>query len=163
MAAFADLYRQYVRQVYRFMLTLSGNESEAEEMTQETFYRAFLNIDKFEGRCSLYTWLCRIGKNTWIQYNRKKKTLSLYEAENRYCDADISEQAERREKIGAVRRAIMNLPEPYREVLIYRTYGQISFKEIAAMAGKTESWAKVTYFRGKEKLRKELGEYENEL
>ena len=73
MAKFQDIYEEYAQPVYRFLLSLSGSEDLAEELLQETFYQALQHIDRFEGRCSLYTWLCQIGKNAWIKEMRRNK------------------------------------------------------------------------------------------
>ena len=76
MSAFQKVYETYAQPVYRFLLTLAGNEDLAEELLQETFYQAFQHIDRFEGRCSLYTWLCQIGKNAWIKECRRNRRYS---------------------------------------------------------------------------------------
>ncbi len=156
MANFSETYEEYVRKVYRFLLTLSGSESLAEELTQQTFYKAFLHIEHFEGRSSLYTWLCQIGKNEWLMECRKKKMVSYNElvefSDNKNPETVAVRHAEQR----LVQEAILRMPSLYRDVMIFRTYGELPFAEIAKILGKTESWAKVTYFRGKEKLKMEL-------
>lgn len=158
MANFSEVYAKYAKQVYRFLLSLSGSEQQAEELTQQTFYKAFLHIDRFEGRSSLYTWLCGIGKNEWLMDCRKKSCLPLEEISQRETEG-VEAEILRREIQIAVRRALLALPEPYRDVLIMRTYGDVPFAQIAAAHGKSESWAKVIYFRGKDRLRKELEGY----
>lgn len=160
MANFSEVYTKYAKQVYRFLLSLSGSEQQAEELTQQTFYKAFLHIDRFEGRSSLYTWLCGIGKNEWLMACRKKTLLPLDEIMQVEEAEGVETAVLRRETQIAVRRALLALPEPYRDVLIMRTYGEVPFAQIAAAHGKSESWAKVTYFRGKDRLRKELEGYQ---
>lgn len=81
MAVFKEIYQEYGKRVYRFLLVLTGSAQDAEELLQETFYQAFLHVDKFEGRCSMYTWLCQIGKNAWLQECRRKKRFSEKELE----------------------------------------------------------------------------------
>ena len=76
MASFQNIYEEYAQPVYRFLLSLTGNDDLAEELLSETFYQAFRHIDKFEGRCNLYTWLCQIGKNAWIKECRRNKRYS---------------------------------------------------------------------------------------
>jgi RNA polymerase sigma-70 factor (ECF subfamily) len=128
----------------------------AEELTQQTFYKAFLHIEHFEGRSSLYTWLCQIGKNEWLMECRKKTIVSYNElneiSDNKNPETEAVRHAEQR----LVQEAIQRMPSLYRDVMIFRAYGELSFAEIASIFGKTESWAKVTYFRGKEKLKMEL-------
>lgn len=153
---FSEIYEEYVRKVYRFLLVLSGNEFIAEELTQQTFYKAFLHIKSFEGRCSLYTWLCQIAKNEWLMECRKKKAVNYDTLKEISSNINPEEQAQRHVDQKLILESIQRLAPLYRDVLIYRTYGQLSYAEIAKTLGKSESWAKVTYFRGKEKLRKEL-------
>ncbi len=155
MGGFEELYRTQGRAVYRFLLALSGDEALAEELLQETFYQAFLHIDQFEGRSSLYTWLCRIGKNAWLKECRRR---------NRYADAPIEEltlparqgnpeeEALRAEELRRIRRAVVQLPEPLGEVFILHTFGEMKLCDIAALLGKSESWARVTYFRARKEI-----------
>ena len=72
---FEDVYKLYYRDVYYFLLSLSGNPQTAEELTQETFYRALQNIHRFKGNCHLKTWLCQIAKNTYLSWIKKQKHL----------------------------------------------------------------------------------------
>lgn len=159
MSDFQRTYEEYARPVYRFLLSLTGSENQAEELLQETFYQAFLHIGRFEGRCNLYTWLCQIGKNAWLKECRRSK---------RYCetsyddlpvaDAGLSleEQTVRNEEYRNVQRVLQGLAEPYRNVFILHTLGGVKFKEIAYIYGKSESWARVTYFRAKQQIIKEV-------
>ena len=161
MAVFKEIYQEYGKKVYRFLLSLTGSAQEAEELLQETFYQAFLHVDRFEGRCSVYTWLCQIGKNAWLQECRRK---------SRFCERELEtlalpdrsmppeEQAIRREEYARVRQALLHLEEPYREVFIMHVFGGVKLKEIAAEYGKTESWARVTYYRAKQKICEEVSE-----
>lgn len=142
-----------------------------EELTQQTFYKAFLHIDSFKGKSSLYTWLCVIGKNEWISECRKRKTVFLQETQQDKMAAergtgaalifamesdDLESSYIKKEMQITIRRALLELPRPYQDVLIMRFYGDLPFKEIAAAHGKSESWAKMTYLRGKEKIKKKL-------
>ena len=156
---FQKIYNEYGRPLYRFLLALCGSPDWAEELLQETFYEALLHIDKFEGRCSMYTWLCQIGKNAWLKECRRR---------NRHADvppeeltlADPAPGPEetviRREQYEAIRQAIRNLPGPYKDVFILHHYGQLKFREIAAAYRKSESWARVTYHRAKQQIIQEV-------
>ncbi len=134
MAGFQEVYEQYGKAVYRFLLKLTGSEESAEELLQETFYQAFLHIDRFEGRSSLYTWLCQIGKNAWMKEWRRKKrfTDTVWEEER---SASVRTQPEeqflQKEEYGRVWQAIMKLEEPYKDVFILHAYGEVKLKEIA--------------------------------
>ncbi len=159
MRGFEELYKTQGKAVYRFLLTLTGDPHQAEELLQETFYQAFLHIDRFEGRSSLYTWLCQIGKNAWLRECRRR---------NRYADTpyedltleDPSPPPEdaiaRREEARRLRRAVRKLEDPHREVFILHAYGGLKLKEIAALHQKSESWARVTYFRARKILQEVL-------
>ncbi len=158
MAQFSEIYREHVQKVYRFLLVLTENEAQAEELTQQTFYKAFLNIGRFEERSSVYTWLCQIGKNEWLQECRKNQPVSFERIEEVAVKDSLEEDLVRKSQIAMIREAILGLSPPYRDVLILRTYGELPFAEIAALFGHSESWAKVTFFRGKEKLKKRMEE-----
>lgn len=144
--------------VYRFLLRLTGDEDQAEELLQETFYRALQHIDRFEGRCSLYTWLCQIGKNAWLKECRRSKRY-----EGAFDDLTLPSPALtpedaviQKETVRAIRQAIHRLKEPYKDVCILHLFGDVPLKEIAAIYGKSESWARVTFFRAKQQIIQEV-------
>ena len=66
-----EVYEQYFTVVYRYLLSLSHNTHIAEELTQETFFRAMKAIHKFKGECQLGTWLCQIAKYTYFSWKKK--------------------------------------------------------------------------------------------
>lgn len=159
MSGFQDIYENYSKPVYRFLLSLTRKEEMAEELLQETFYRAFLHMDQYEGRSSLYTWLCQIGKNAWLKECRRKNFYSEKPIE----ELDLTLENSSPETIAIinheyerVRKALMKLDEPYKDVFILHAYGEITLKEIAASYGKSESWARVTYFRAKQQILQEV-------
>ena len=156
MSDFQKIYDQYARMVYRFLLQLTANEDLAEELLQETFYRALQNIDRFDGRCSLYTWLCQIGKNAWYKELRSKKRFRDKTELETVSKEDPEELLIQKEQVAEIRKAIWNLPEPYRDVFVMHALGGMKLKEIAALYGKSESWARVTYYRGKQQIIKEV-------
>lgn len=158
MGDFSELYEEEAEKVYKFLLALTGDELLAEELTQQTFYKALLSMKLFQGKSSVYTWLCQIGKNEWFQELRRKKQLSTDTMADRSSGNHLEEEYIRKHQIDMVRKALLELPEPYRDVMILRTYGELPFSEIAAMYGHTENWAKVTFFRGKQKLKIEMEE-----
>lgn len=159
MAAFQDIYNRYGRPVYRFLLSLTRDEGWAEELLQETFYQAFLHIDRFEGRSSLYTWLCQIGKNAWLKECRRKERMAEQpweELDMPSGEATPEVQVIQQEEYRRVRQAILRLEEPYRDVFILHAYAGLKLKEIAAAFGKSESWARVTYYRAKQQIVQEV-------
>lgn len=159
MAAFQKIYEEYAQPVYRFLLSLAGKEDLAEELLQETFYQALQHIDRFEGRCTLYTWLCQIGKNAWLKECRRSKRYSDVRWDDLKIPADrpsLEAQAIFRDECQRARRAIQQLEDPYRDVFILHALGGIKLKEIAYIYGKSENWARVTYFRAKQKIAQEV-------
>ena len=159
MSGFQKIYEEYAQPVYRFLLSLAGNEDLAEELLAETFYQAFRYIDRFEGRCSLYTWLCQIGKNAWLRECRRSKRYREIRPEDvNSPDRKLSleEQVINREMYREILGVVQILQEPYRDVFILHAIGEVALKEIANMYEKTESWARVTYFRAKKMIAQEV-------
>ena len=152
---FKEIYEEYGKAVYRFCLSLTGNVDEAEELLQETFYRAFLSADRFEGRSTVYTWLCQIGKNAWRNECRRRKRFDALPVEEHSLTDTAPTPEDRsiqRDEYAQVRRAVFQLDEPYKEVFVLHVYGGLSLKEIAQAHGKSESWARVTYYRARQKI-----------
>ena len=161
MAGFEELYKAQGKPVYRFLLALTGDEHLAEELLQETFYQAFLHIDRFEGRSSLYTWLCCIGKNAWLRECRRRSRYAdtPYEELKLTDPTPTPEDATlRREQTQRLRQAVLALEDPQREVFILHAYGGLKLKEIAALHQKSESWARVTYFRARKTIQEVLSD-----
>ena len=151
---FSAVCQVYYDRLYRFLLALSGDPHQAEDLTQEVFYRALLHIDRYREQGQMFTWLCAIGKNLWLSQCRKNRAAP--EPLNDTPQPGPEETLSDREVQQELRRAVAALPEDYRDVVILHVYGDIPLKEISAMKGKSESWAKVTYYRAKQMLRQEL-------
>lgn len=159
MNSFQKVYEEYAKPVYRFLLSLTCNQDLAEELLSETFYQAFRHIDRFEGRCNLYTWLCQIGKNAWLKECRRNKRYSNVQLEDlKLSDMNpsLEEQCITKEMYGKVIKEIPKLDETYRDVFILHAIGEVKLKEIAGIYGKSESWARVTYFRAKQQIAEEV-------
>lgn len=140
--------------VYRYVLSLCGNEAQAQDITQETFLKALKSADKFAGESSLYTWLCAIAKNLWLNSCKKQKRETPTED---VFDTEISSKSMEQlvsEKDEAFRIHILlhRLPEPYKEVFSLRVFGQLPFADIASLFSKTESWARVTFYRARKMI-----------
>lgn len=161
MAVFEDIYRLYGKKVYLYLLSLTGNPDEAEELLAETFYRAFLHIDSFEERSSIFTWLCQIGKNAWSKECRRRKRLDEREiGEIDFGSRSVTPEMQfiKGEEQRRILQEIFKLNEPYKEVFILHVFGEMKLKEIAELYSKTEEWARVTYYRAKNKIAKKLEE-----
>ena len=155
---------EYYPLVYGYLLTLtSSNYDLAEELTQETFFRAIKNINRFKGEAKVSTWLCQIAKFTFWQYldkrNRSKEVLFSDSPDIPSLEL-VEETYQRQETNRALYDAIDKLDAGTRDVMLYRINGDLSFKEIGELMGKTENWARVTFYRGKQRLGKEMKGYE---
>ena len=148
------IYQQHAQTVYEFLLSQTRDPGLAEELTQETFYQAVRSIDRFDGKCKVSVWLCQIAKHLWYQQLRKQKREVPLSEEG--IDVPLpSAEEETLDRAGRLEllRQVHSLPEPCREVVYLRAFGDLSFREIGDVLGKTETWARVTFYRGKEKLR----------
>ena len=154
---FQEVYNLYFREVYRYALSLCRNDSIAEEITQETFYKALAKLDSFDGKCKISVWLCQIAKNTYISMCRKDKHLDP-DADTALIPSDgsMEEILCNQETAFAIHKVLHTLEEPYKEVFSLRTFGELSFKQIAELFGRTETWARVTYHRARLKIKEEL-------
>ena len=162
MGAFEEVYKQYYRQVYFYVLGLCRNEHIAEEITQETFFKVLEKMDTFRGECRINVWITQIAKNTFYNYCRRKKL----DPENYLEDVEenVAEQTQKsfeeklmdKEAAKEIHMVLHKMPEPYREVFWMRVFGELSFREIGNIHGKTESWARVAYHRAKLMIREEL-------
>lgn len=160
MEDFEAIYVQYFDGVYKYVFFLCRNETMAEEITQETFYRAMEHIDKFEGKCKLYVWLCQIAKNTFLTYAKKQKR---HVSET---DIDLSKQIEPsfeneildKETVWKLHKLLHELSDPYKEVFSLRVFGELPFSQIGELFGKSDSWARLIFYRAKKELRRNLDE-----
>ena len=158
MQEFEKLYKNYYPQVYCYVLKLCGDEALAEEITQETFFKVLKSVDSFKGECKFSVWVCQIAKNTLYTHLKKKKRLTDLPVEMLELESGESLENLVADKDMALRihEVLHVLEEPYREVFWMRTFGELSFLEIARIHRKTESWARVTYHRAKMKIKEEL-------
>ena len=157
---FEDIYQRFFRDVYLFVLTISKDPNIAEEITQETFFRALKEINNFRGSCSVKSWLCQIAKNLYISQMRKKNPLSCDDEEllfNVASKMNIEDEYIQREGALEIYKLVQKVDEPYKEVFLLRTLSDLSFKEIGEIFDKTESWARVTYHRARIKIQVIMG------
>lgn len=160
---FEALYRENHSRVYAFLFKLCGDHYLAEELTQETFYQAFLSIHRFRGGCEMFTWLASLAKHSYYKYLRKqKKRADEIDVDTlmRYCQDELSESPEeiymRDVTAQSVRRRLKALPDKVRDVMILRIYAELPFAQIGATLGITENSAKIIYFRAKKKILEEF-------
>lgn len=151
-----EIYDKYARMVYKFLLARTGNCDLAEELTQETFYRAVYSLKTYDGTCRVSTWLCQIAKHVWMQELEKRKK---YQADELPVDlifegAGAEETVLMAERKLALMKKLHQVKEPAREVMYLRIFGELSFGEIGEIMGQSETWARVTFYRGKKELMK---------
>lgn len=156
MEDFDKIYAEYYSEVYKFVLPLCQNPTLAEEITQESFFKALKSIDSFNGNCKLSTWLCKIARNTFYSYTKKHNRQVDYPLDAILSDENIEEQFADKEIAYAIHKVLHKLNEPYKEVFWLRIFGELSFAQIGALFEKTESWARVTYYRAKIMIKEEL-------
>ena len=163
---FEQIYSTYFKSVYLYVMQLSGNEHIAEEITSETFYKAINSINSFRGDCDMRVWLCQIAKNTYFTYLKKtKRVLSIDELSLQNVaepDDDIDAKIGEQEEARLIRKILHDMSEPYKEVFMWRVFGELSFKEIGNLYGKTDNWACVTYHRARKLIQSRLEEIEHE-
>lgn len=164
-----ELYRQYVQIVYRFLVSACHDPHLAEDLTQETFLRAWESLERFDHSCRLSTWLCQIARHVWMHELRKKKyrretSLEQSLEQNpgdficRYLVSRYDTEQSALNHINSQKAlaAIRELSPIVCQVLLYRLVGELSFQEIGDILGQTENWARVTFFRGRKKLKEAL-------
>ena len=155
-----EAYEQYFNTVYGYLCTLTGgNYNLAEELTQETFYRAMKKISEFRGESKMSTWLCQIAKYVYYQSldkKRRRKEVSFDEAVELAMQEDTQKSIEDAEAKMNIFKEIYKLSSPMRDVVMLRLTGELSFKEIGDIMAQSENWARVTFYRAKQILGKEL-------
>ena len=154
---FEQIYSEYFPRVYRYLLSLCSDPILAEELTQDTFYRAIEHSSSFRGECKLSVWLCQIARNCWLSHVRREKRKSpCHDAGGEADPGDMEEILIQKDSVFQIHRRLHTLPEPYREVFSLRIFAELSFAQIGGLFGKTEVWARVTYYRAKQKLKEDL-------
>lgn len=150
---FDEIYRLYADDIYRFLLKLTQNEAISQDILQETMLKAIISADKFKENCSIKTWLCTIAKNEYYNYLKRSdnKNLALDEdiqSHENTLDNYFSDRMQALE----LHSVLHNLEEPYKEIFTLRVFAELKFNEIGKIFGKSENWARVTFFRAKEKI-----------
>ena len=160
---FNEIYALYFQDVYKFLLALCHDEELAEELTQDTFFKAMKNYESFRGDCKISTWLCQIAKHSFFLYDkRRKRNVDLDAVSNELADDTNSIEIllGQKEQAFEIHKLLHHLSEPFKEVFSLRVLGELSFRDIAKLFDKTESWARVTFHRAKLKLIEQIKEEE---
>ena len=157
MADLESIYRQYSDTVFRFLMSKTGSVELAEELTQETFYQAVKSIDRYDGSSRITSWLCGIAQNVLYAHlrARQKDPLPLEDVPEQPV-VSTEDLVVTRDETRAILEAIRELPDPGGEIMRMRIFGGLSFKQIGAILGRTEVWARVNYYRAKQSEIKEV-------
>ena len=150
------LYEAHYMRVFSYAMTLSGDRSTAEEITQETFFRAFSKASGFRQESDEVTWLCAIAKNCFYDEKRRQSKTAPIPEEVPDTGKGIEQAAADRDSSFRIHVALHSLEEPFREIFELRVFGELSFREIGTIFGKTENWARVTYHRARLKLQERM-------
>lgn len=157
---FEKIYSTYFNDVFRYIRRLSGNEHIAEEITVDTFFKAMNSIDSFRGDCDIRVWLCQIAKNSYLSYLKKSGRIDNIEDAELLNIADPNETVEekfvRHDEAVQIQKILHDIPDPYKEVFMWRVFAELSFKQIGQIFGKSENWACVTYHRARNKIKERL-------
>ena len=153
----SKLYDTCYMQVYSYVMTLAKDQNAAQEITQETFYKAMTASRSFRGESECYSWLCAIAKNIFIDEKRRESRYQD-EPDETLADSgtDIEQSITDSETSFRIHMLLHSMEDPYKEVFQLRVFGELSFAQIGAIFGKTESWARVTYHRARLKLKERM-------
>ena len=135
------IYREYFTIVYRYTLSISRDAHLAEEITQETFVKAFQKLKSFRGDSDISVWLCQIAKNEYFQHLRKQKKKQAMQTMPENVIAGPEQELAKKEMRFRIQQILHDMEEPYKEVFYMRTYGEMSFKDIGKLFEKQETWA----------------------
>ncbi|MEK4627697.1 RNA polymerase sigma factor [Solibacillus sp. FSL R7-0682] len=148
---FEEIYQKYFNDVYLYMRSLALDENIAEEITQETFFKALKSIHQFDGKKDIRAWLFTIAKNTYFTHYKKQQR-QISQIEESALDVQMVEHLADEEQAFTIHYYLHRMEDPYKEVFTLRTFGELSFEKIGQLFGKSDGWARVTFYRAKKKL-----------
>ena len=154
-----EIYKNHSNAVYKYLFCLTNNEDLSEDLTQETFAIAVKEINKFKGDCKVSVWLCQIAKHLWFkELKKKQKNISIQEIEDLADTQTVEEIFFKKEEKLQLFKNMQKLEPKFRELIYLRMVGNLSFAEIGEILGKTANWARVNFYRAKQKI-KEVSNY----
>lgn len=158
MEDFDALYQRYLRDVYRYLYQLCGDPNEAEELTQSTFSIAFEKLDTFRGDSKISTWLYGIARLEYYSWCRKREKIPQeLNSEIPSAQRQPLDEVIRQEEVEQIMGIVRGLPEPYKEVFMLRTLGEMPYRNIGKLFGKGEAWGRVTYYRARKMIIERMG------
>ncbi len=156
MADFEELFSENYAFILKYLTKLCRDPSLAEELTQETFFRAYMNLSQLRDRDKAPVWLCQIAKNSYYAWHNASKKTEELDEELASDTPDLAESLIRKELSAEAFSRLHELEEPYKEVFLLHVFANLSLKEISTLFGKSESWTRVTFFRARKKLKEKL-------
>ncbi len=150
--SFAAVYERYFKDVFLYVRALSRDDALAEEVTAETFFKALKKLDSYRGDCDIRVWLCQIAKNTYFTHCKKLNRFAPMPETAAAEDFRLDDRLSDRDDAFQIHQFLHAMEEPYKEVFSLRVFGELPYAQIAALFGKSESWARVTYHRAKCKI-----------
>ena len=161
---FEKVYRAYYKDVELYLRAICRDESLAEELTAQTFFKTMHALPKFRGDCDIRTWLFTIARNCYFSHLRKTKQTESLENIKELQVPDTQKTLEEhvidKQQALMIHEILQNMPPTYKEVFSLRVFGQLSFEEIGTVFHKSANWACVTYHRTKQKIRNEIEQKE---
>lgn len=154
MESMDEIYKKYANLIKNYIFSITGNKDLSEEIMQETFVVAINQINNFRGDCEISVWLCSIAKKILYKTTKKNNSVNMvpiYELELADNKRIEDEYIKKNDKL-KLYEALQQLDANTREVMYLRLTGDLTFKEIGKILSKSENWARVTFFRGKQKL-----------
>lgn len=157
-----SVYRKHAEFVYKYLFSLCHEEDTAEELLQETFYQAIKSAKRYDGSCKVTTWLCQIAKHLWYQELERRRKYQCSDLNENTISKEkmVEEKLCQREQVMEIFQRVHILDETSKELFYLRVMGDFSFKEIGQIFNKNENWARVTFYRVKQKIMKGVNEYE---
>lgn len=154
---FEEIYATYFSDVYMYIRRLSRDEHLAEEITSETFFKAISSIESFRGDCDIRVWLCQIAKNCYFSYLKKTQRIdSIEDIETAEQSENFEERFFQKDAAMQIQKVLHDIPDPYKEVFMWRVFAEMSFKQIGQIFHKSENWACVTYHRARKMIKERL-------
>ncbi len=160
-----DMCKEYTQIVYKYLFCITHDREIAEDLTQETLYKAIKHIKDFRGDCKINLWLCKIARNEWFMYlnkNKKIKHVSIDEATTLADKINIEDEVIGSEIRDNIYQKIKELDEETSQIMLLHLEQDMNFKEIGDIFNRTETWARVKFFRGKQKVKERLKDEKSE-
>lgn len=149
---FEEVYQAYFHDVYLYTKSLVADKNVAEEVTQETFFKALKSFHQFDGKKDVRAWLFTIAKNTYFTQYKKQQREIIQEEPLAQKDVQLVDYLMKEERALIIHQFLHEMEDPYKEVFSLRTFGELSFETIGHLFGKSAGWARVTYYRAKKKI-----------